>query len=45
MTVNINFKEQTVLTIQERSNAPFNSGCKMLTWTCNENSIKVEIKV
>jgi hypothetical protein len=41
MTTIINFKEQTVLTIQERSNAPFYSGCKMFTWTCDENPIKV----
>ena len=43
MTGVINFKEQTILTIQERSNLPFHSGCKMFTWTCNENPIKVTI--
>jgi len=42
MTTIVNFKEQTLLTIQERSNAPFYSGCKMFTWTCNDNPIKVE---
>lgn len=41
MTTTINFKDQTLLTIQERSNAPFHSGCKMYTWTCNDNAIKV----
>jgi len=41
MTTIINFKEQTLLTIQERSNAPFHSGCKMFTWTSDENTIKV----
>ncbi|UJR36909.1 hypothetical protein I4U23_029622 [Adineta vaga] len=40
MTSEIKFKEQTFLTIQDRSNAPFHSGCKMLTWICNENPIK-----
>jgi hypothetical protein len=43
MTTTINFKDQTVLTVQERSNAPFNSGCKMFTWTCsNDSPIRVD---
>lgn len=42
LTMNINFKEQTVLTIQEHSNATFHSGCKMFTWTCPESPIKVK---
>jgi hypothetical protein len=42
MTTTINFKEQAILTLQERSNAPFHSGCKMFTWTSNENPIRVD---
>ncbi len=42
MTTVINFKDQQILTIQDRSNAPFHSGCKMLSWTCIENPIRVE---
>ncbi|CAF1290940.1 unnamed protein product [Rotaria sp. Silwood1] len=40
MTTIINFKEQTLLTIQDRQNVIFHSGCKMYTWTCNDNPIK-----
>jgi hypothetical protein len=43
MTTVINFKEQIILTIQERSNAPFHSGCKMFNWSSNDNPIKVEL--
>ncbi len=43
MTTVINFKEQIILTIQERSNAPFHSGCKMFNWSSNDNPIKVEM--
>ena len=43
MTTTINFNEQVLLTIQERPNAVFHSGCKMFTWTCNDNPIKVEV--
>ncbi|CAF0763985.1 unnamed protein product [Rotaria sordida] len=40
MTTIINFKEQTLLTIQDRQNVLCHSGCKMLTSTCNEIPIK-----
>ena len=43
MTTTITFKEQSILTIQERSTAPFHSGCKMLTWSCNETPIRVNL--
>jgi hypothetical protein len=38
----INFKEQTILTIPERGNAPFHSGCKMYSWTCDDQPIQVD---
>ncbi|CAF1366306.1 unnamed protein product [Adineta ricciae] len=40
MTTELNFKEQAFLQIQDRPNAPFHSGCKMFTWTCNQSPIK-----
>ncbi|CAF1165506.1 unnamed protein product [Adineta steineri] len=40
MTTEIIFKEQIPLTRQERSNAAFHAGCKMFSWSCNDNAIK-----
>ena len=37
----IHFKEQTSLTIQDRPNAPFHSGCKLFSWACDGHPIKV----